>query len=76
MINYSEVNIFNKKVNKCLTYDPFNSKFEIYKLETKKKYYDCSFNCFELYDNLPPFSFHYELSCACIKKCYEEINKN
>lgn len=83
MINYQEGSVFEKKVRKCLIFDPFtntNYKNEI-KITEKSKlkelqtnYYSCASNCFEEYENLPILTYHYELSCLCIKSCYEKLN--
>ena len=91
MINYSEVNILDVEVKKCLTFDPFrlekNNKLSINNIiDLKQKnldeikqiqfnYYNCSMNCFELYENISILNYHYELSCLCIKNCFEQINK-
>lgn len=91
MINYSDFNILDGNVKKCLTFDPFtldkDNMLSIYNviglkqenLEEIKQiqldYYKCSMNCFELYENISILNYHYELSCLCIKNCFEHINK-
>ncbi len=89
MINYSDENILETKVKKCLTFDPFRIKsnhpyglnslnlFNSNPNEIKKiqlKYYECTANCFDLYENINILKYHYELSCLCIKKCFNKIN--
>jgi hypothetical protein len=77
MINYSDDMIFNKTVLKCLTFDPYTHPDYKDKIDPQnkqalaEKYYTCASNCFETYDNIPIVNFHYELSCLCIKKCYD-----
>jgi hypothetical protein len=86
MINYSEKNVLDLKVKRCLEFDPFMIKNEKYclakvtekmkiedKNELKLKYYNCSNTCFEIYENLPVMTFHYEISCDCIYKCYLDL---
>ena len=89
MINYSDENILDSRVKKCLTFDPFRidsnhpyglNSLYILNYETNKirqiqlKYYECTTNCFDLYENINIMKYHYELSCLCIKKCFNEIN--
>ncbi len=86
MINYSEKNVFDLKVKRCLEFDPFTIKNENYSLvklihkqniedknEMMFKYYNCSNACFEIYENLPVMTYHYELSCKCIYNCYQDM---
>ena len=84
MINYNDGNIFQKNIKKCLTFDPFETKTELYsikindritEMKLRETYYKCSENCLDVYDNLPVFNFHYEIACLCIKNCYEKIIK-
>lgn len=86
MINYTEENVFNLKTKKCLSFDPFDktsSKMQIDTSSTNKdlltnlqrKYYTCAYNCFDTYENLPIITYHYELSCLCIKNCFEDLTK-
>jgi hypothetical protein len=91
MINYTNRNVLDKKVKKCLNFDPFlaksglkneeftnlfHGKYQKEKLELQKNYYTCSSNCFQMYENLPIMNYHYEISCECIKGCYDDlINK-
>ena len=85
MINYSEENIFSPKIKKCLSFDPFltNNNITLSKdkpepkqrellLNLKKEYYSCATDCFDLYNNIPIYTYHYHLSCICIKKCYNK----
>ena len=78
MINYSEENVFNKKVKKCLTFDPFKQRVDEYtknKVELdqiKLNYFSCAEKCLNTYENLPLVVYHYEISCFCIKKCYDD----
>jgi hypothetical protein len=77
MINYNENNIFSEKVYKCLAFDPFNSiQLKENKLFTnleKKQFYKCSFDCFDIYENIPTWTYHYEISCLCLEKCYDNL---
>jgi hypothetical protein len=84
MINYNDQNIFNKDNKKCLTFDPFETKNQTYLIklkdkkrenELKEEFYTCSENCFDLYENLPVFNYHYKISCLCIKDCYEKVKE-
>lgn len=84
MINYNDQNIFNKDNKKCLSFDPFDSKFQNYsikikektrEIELKKEYYSCCEDCFDVYENLPIFNYHYKISCLCIKECYEKVKQ-
>ncbi len=83
MINYSDENILNKVVFKCLTFDPFSKDLAYskylknktdYNIDLHLKYYSCANECFDLYDNLPVYNYHYELSCLCIKNCHDLLN--
>ena len=85
MINYNDENIFKGINKKCLTFDPFNLKYNKFQIKIndphkeksiKEEYYECCENCFDLFDNLPLFNYHYEISCLCIKECYEKIKRN
>ncbi len=88
MINYLEDGVFDKKVNKCLALDPFTQQNIIsyninssnikpgYLKTMKINYYTCSMECFNLFENLPIFTYHYELTCLCIKNCYDNIEIN
>ncbi len=96
MINYSEQNVLDEKVKKCLMFDPFDNtialdkdtinldnQFNLVYLKNKinitnynklkAKYYNCASDCFELYQNLPIVNYHYEISCVCIKDCFDQI---
>ena len=84
MINYDDSSVFNKNNKKCLTFDPFENKLEKFFIDVKdkskeqnlrKEFYECSESCFDTFDNLPVFNYHYEISCICIKNCYENILK-
>ena len=84
MINYNDGNIFLRKNKKCLTFDPFETKDELFSIKIndskkqqkfREEYYSCSENCFDVYENLPVFNYHYEISCLCIKDCYEKLKK-
>ncbi len=92
MINYSDENILNEKVKRCLTFDPFrvdadhpygiNTKIDLKQKNHEEikqmqlNYYQCAMNCFDLYENINIFKYHYELSCLCIKSCFDKLETN
>jgi hypothetical protein len=40
---------------------------------SKVQYFTCTNECFEVFNKLPLITYHYELSCRCIKNCYDMI---
>lgn len=85
MINYND-NIFTNETKKCLNFDPFytnntnyklnlSTKDEITQKTLKLQYYKCANDCIPIFNNLPPINFHSNISCHCIKQCYNQIKE-